>query len=1013
MSICHAQSGTCVENYYFCVEVECDYLLNNQYQFTAYPFWNEFSSCGDVVITYQWDVYNDGTYEIISPNPTVTYTFPDNQIYEVCVTAIDNYMCESTETCFYICPRNATLCELYGDNPKDRTIGSTCNSTTTTYASSLNTSTFSNEDILINGVLIVDRNVSFINCNIEICSGGSIDIRNGYTLTSEASNYYACEELWQGIEVFNGARIQMNKGVNKIQDALIGVDLWPLSTANFQFAEFNRNNIGIRMLGDNGIHHGNVFLEQITDCVFDSDHDLNDPFSGQGRPTGELGYCGIFAAGVKAAIVSAGSPNEFYNLANGIICENSTSTIANAYFQDIPRINDPIHTVTGNGILARTTSADRTGKLIQEGLGKTVTTFDNCITGIKANRVTCKITDNKMINVKKGIEISNAIGKSIEITDNDLSASLRCIDLINNDGTNNILINNNNITINGNISSSIGVSVQESQTIHSVSSINDNVVSIGNATGGIILHNTANYIVRDNSITLTQHHIFYGIYSYTGSGNQILKNTITGQGITGGIPNYSSFNNGIVVLNSLQCNAGCNIIDKTQQGIWIRGGCQHSDIFRNTFEFHTTGLLYDQMANTNEQWDKLNEWTEDAQTGEYQAQNLNAMFLNSVFFVHTNDFSLNADFFPSPVDPTAIWFRSYPFPAPVHPISCQSLAPSPILCTDFTLLESDSLFLIDSLIPENYHDVYSWEYELYLFRMAGCNPDERQGHPILDTFYQESLNTEIDHLALLKGEIEALFGMDSMTQVFVTEASNEVNTWLDSLYILNTQLTAADSAGSEAIYDLKDTVRIHLTFWSDSVQVLTEQVVLDRRSCADSLMANVKNINTTTTTGENYRFIYESFLHTIARDIDTLPPSDSILLDSLAHACIYEVGGIQALAQSIDRYIDGSDEVYSTYDSCTFPASRIQTTHVFDDLSKANSLKVYPNPVNSILNIEVGDGYEKAIINILDASGRRVMSTTTFRKRTRTDISALGSGIYFISLTGHGFSPVYQKFVKL
>ena len=148
------------------------------------------------------------------------------------------------------------------------------------------------------------------------------------------------------------------------------------------------------------------------------------------------------------------------------------------------------------------------------------------------------------------------------------------------------------------------------------------------------------------------------------------------------------------------------------------------------------------------------------------------------------------------------------------------------------------------------------------------------------------------------------------------------------------------------------------------------------------------------------------------RDIDTLPPSDSILLDSLAHACIYEVGGIQALAQSIDRYIDGSDEVYSTYDSCTFPASRIQTTHVFDDLSKANSLKVYPNPANSILNIEVGDGYEKAIINILDASGRRVMSTTTFKKRTRTDISALGSGIYFISLTGHGFSPVYQKFVK-
>ena len=98
--------------------MECDYLLNNQYRFTAHPFWNENTGCGDVIITYEWDIYNDGTLDVIGPNPIITWTFPDNQIYEVCVTAFDNYMCESAEACFFICPRNATLCEELGNTLK-------------------------------------------------------------------------------------------------------------------------------------------------------------------------------------------------------------------------------------------------------------------------------------------------------------------------------------------------------------------------------------------------------------------------------------------------------------------------------------------------------------------------------------------------------------------------------------------------------------------------------------------------------------------------------------------------------------------------------------------------------------------------------------------------------------------------------------------------------------------------------------------------------------------------------
>ncbi|RYE41642.1 MAG: T9SS type A sorting domain-containing protein [Sphingobacteriales bacterium] len=77
-------------------------------------------------------------------------------------------------------------------------------------------------------------------------------------------------------------------------------------------------------------------------------------------------------------------------------------------------------------------------------------------------------------------------------------------------------------------------------------------------------------------------------------------------------------------------------------------------------------------------------------------------------------------------------------------------------------------------------------------------------------------------------------------------------------------------------------------------------------------------------------------------------------------------------------------------------------------------MRLYPNPVRSVLTIENNSLTQWVSADILDDNGRKV---STFRNsnagnEVRMDVSMLMSGIYFIRLIDRNGKPEYFKFIK-
>ena len=78
----------------------------------------------------------------------------------------------------------------------------------------------------------------------------------------------------------------------------------------------------------------------------------------------------------------------------------------------------------------------------------------------------------------------------------------------------------------------------------------------------------------------------------------------------------------------------------------------------------------------------------------------------------------------------------------------------------------------------------------------------------------------------------------------------------------------------------------------------------------------------------------------------------------------------------------------------------LTTTLEVGDFAAANAMKVYPNPVNDILNI----AFETTITNvsIFNVLGQEVIAKPIHAKETKIDVSALHAGTYFVKVNADG-----------
>lgn len=157
-------------------------------------------------------------------------------------------------------------------------------------------------EVCVTNDLTIYGNVTFLDTEFKISAGKKIIVTNGAVLTILRSHLYACTDMWQGIEIQNGGRIEVANSL--IEDAIVAIS----SVNNTQvsnvitatFAIFNKNYIGIAIEKYNQAIPVAPYL--IRGCVFTC---RQIPAKYSGAPT--LYYTNL-SASVRAVAPNANIP---------------------------------------------------------------------------------------------------------------------------------------------------------------------------------------------------------------------------------------------------------------------------------------------------------------------------------------------------------------------------------------------------------------------------------------------------------------------------------------------------------------------------------------------------------------------------------------------------------------------------------------------------------------------------------------------------------------------------------
>ena len=93
------------------------------------------------------------------------------------------------------------------------------------------------------------------------------------------------------------------------------------------------------------------------------------------------------------------------------------------------------------------------------------------------------------------------------------------------------------------------------------------------------------------------------------------------------------------------------------------------------------------------------------------------------------------------------------------------------------------------------------------------------------------------------------------------------------------------------------------------------------------------------------------------------------------------------------------------------PDGTIHTWPVSIDQAEEGTIRLYPNPVNNVLNIAL-QGSDVNEVVVIDIYGKTVARTTVAQGNNTMDISALPAGMYFVQLRENGSVKNTKKIVK-
>lgn len=857
-----------------------------------------------------------------------------------------------------------TLCD---ENPffiPDRIIGQ---GGVPTSSSSL-PATISGEKILLQGDLIIDSWLfNLIDCSVLVSPNKKIVVQDGNWLEIYKSRFFACDEMWQGIQLFNSSTLTMEDA--HIEDALVAVQEFGSSSFIWlNGAFFNRNLIGIKAVEKFQQSQG-LEWHGFADVKFDCTSNLNPPYE-----TRNQSLTGIEIKG-RSGTIGQGSTNEFINQENGISASLCYIDVEFCKFDNCEIGIDTDQTI-----------------LKQKGFGKFITSFNECGTGIFSTRSSLNTTLNHFVNTGD--------------TDIKSEGNFSILDVVNNsffnatDGTRSRLgshIYNDissyfPININSNHFESIDLTYLIWSSKGGIKSQNlniiNNTINIGSADENSLpgrvwevgelrgpnVFGTLN--LKDNIVD-----IHLGSKAQTGAWHlHDFKMVDVQDNFVTNFSNQNDTQRGIFCSNS-QGSFCVNHVENLSTGIEFEGKCLSEQMFsKSDFGKNETGLL---LSSTNAatqigwQTDKENTWLNISQYSN-KAASCTHNCGQSRFIVNGG----NPSYYPNgSIEPINGWF----FPSGTGSNAC---IPG--------LAESDIPIANGSYFTGNTSAVIEWDAKRYLFERLLKNPNLITTDASLEAFYDAESGTNIESFSIIKSMIEDAVKIPSETTQILSENNQFISQKLDEIRLLDAQISAP--VNNENIQLIKKSKVDSIDLLSNQIDSITNQISLERNLSFQQILIENDQLNPQTDYEWNEKDLNDIILNHWLSGEENLSEEDINRVRFITGQCP-ESGGTIVLRAS--NYLPECErmEYKANPLNCHPQAHPKSNSHTKASRSSTqNGIELFPNPANSKVTIKFNKvTYSSKTILVTNILGTTLKQIPVLNEREISiNLSDLSSGFYQI-----------------
>ncbi|MBK8846473.1 MAG: DUF11 domain-containing protein [Bacteroidetes bacterium] len=870
-----------------------------------------------------------------------------------------------------------------------------------------------NTDMKINGKLVIDpaSNYFYIQGkDIKMGHAAEIIVKPGKALiigknaaNNKPTKITACYKMWKGIHLLysktlNGSFLSIDH--SEVNDAQYAINIEDYCFVSLTNSTFDRNYVSlyIPIPANAAVDQINTSVYFIDHCIFDGSAPLTVNYQQQTPVAMAKPLAGILA---YRANINNCVNNVFNKLSNGIIGYNSNLELRDNRFFDIKPNNTEyadhtkgIFDVVYNGSAVYAFGGRSNNFVHLNGLGNTITTFDNCNYGLFADRINIEAQHNKMVNMRTGFRVTAGKGKDMRIRLNDVTSDMDGIQLYINDGCNSLIVNQNVVTFGGNSNSTaIGIVLKEAGLPNKNVHIRKNNIffKAGATNARIGILSNANYgaEIAKNEITMTDATInTYGIAIDGSRTNNVSCNIVTGAGTTGtGIPAA------VKMINGDAHTVGCNNLSSVENGLLVQSPIAGLSVKGNDFANNKNGLRFGLQTGSAK---IINDYNDGNRFLSNTLDAWNEYFAGQQTYPKTIvDNSNNC--LPLVQSPTN-WFQDFPgtnWTCGTGNMSYCSHYPDD--CSNCRTALDD-----DVATGEFENGAYTteslWLLSKKLFAKLTEN-DILRNDSLMEAFYQSNLNTDLADLVAVEDDKSQLNMSDSadiwqldQKRDTIKQTNDVVNLSLEAIYANMTDTAAIDSL-IQLIVQLQNKLYITMAE-GDSLQ--TEEEATDELDAA-IIKTDNDAIASSNDIADYEQLFNEIYLSTVGRHNYNINSYQKQILYTIANLCPIAFGDVVFKARTLYSIIECNAE-YNDMSACNAIGIPIRKGKL--KIEKIEKIKLFPNPASDEATILFNNKpNQNVVLRITNVFGQIILEKNIGQSQLfKFGTQDYATGVYHIAL---------------